>query len=267
MTFSDCTNLTIKGEGTVDGLGYDWWVREWNHHNKFARPCNLKFNRVQTAEITGVTWLNPPFWNMDLTDIDSVYIHDFEIRTDILRQHGSISESHQIKSFEDQLMDFGFNFMMHFFGEYEHLARTLFSGKTDWFSMPTMPLNTDGIDPAGSNVTIRNVKITNWDDAVAVKPSNKGFKVAKDGCSQDITVENMTVMFSVGATVGSVPPSDNHACVRRVSFKDVELNYPVKGIYVKTNPGSGTGEIRDIHYENVKIHFPVWYGIYIGPQQ
>jgi len=129
-----------------------------------------------------------------------------------------------------------------------------------------MPLNTDGIDPAGSNVTIRNVKITNWDDAVAVKPSHKTDQVAKDGCSQDITVENMTVMFGVGATIGSVPPSDNHACVRRVTFRDVSFSYPMKAIYVKTNPGySGTGEIIDILYENIRIHFPVWYAIYIGP--
>jgi polygalacturonase len=38
--------------------------------------------------------------------------------------------------------------------------------------IPTFPLNTDGIDPSGTNVTIRNVKITNFDDAVAVKPAN-----------------------------------------------------------------------------------------------
>jgi len=41
----------------------------------------------------------------------------------------------------------------------------------------------------------------------------------------------------------------------------------MKAIYVKTNPGNGTGEIKDILYENIKIHFPVWWNIYIGPQQ
>jgi len=85
-------------------------------------------------------------------------------------------------------MKFMFDFGMRAFGPYEWLVRTLFSGKTDFFSMPTMPLNTDGIDPAGSNVTIKNIKITNWDDAVAVKPANKGHRVSKDGCAQDITV-------------------------------------------------------------------------------
>jgi polygalacturonase len=41
--------------------------------------------------------------------------------------------------------------------------------------MPTFPLNTDGIDPSGTNVIIRNINITNYDDAVAVKPCNGGY--------------------------------------------------------------------------------------------
>ena len=133
-------------------------------------------------------------------------------------------------------------------------------------SWPVFPLNTDGIDPAGSNVTIRNVNITNYDDAVAVKPSHRNDKIAKDGCSQDILVENVNVKMGVGMTIGSVPPSNDHACVRRVTFNNINFEYPLKAIYVKTNPGSGTGEIRDILYQNIKIHFPVWWNIYIGPQ-
>ena len=43
---------------------------------------------------------------------------------------------------------------------------------------PTFPLNTDGIDPSGTNVYIRNVNITNYDDAVAVKPAHNTNKIA-----------------------------------------------------------------------------------------
>jgi hypothetical protein len=46
MNFNDCSYLTIKGHGMVDGLGYDWWVREWNQTNKYGRPNLLDFNRV-----------------------------------------------------------------------------------------------------------------------------------------------------------------------------------------------------------------------------
>ena len=67
-------------------------------------------------------------------------------------------------------------------GDYNPLYEKLIGERTE-LSWPTMPLNTDGIDPAGSNVTIRNINITNFDDAVAVKPSHRAFSVAKDGCS------------------------------------------------------------------------------------
>lgn len=39
-------------------------------------------------------------------------------------------------------------------------------GKT----LPMFPLNTDGIDPHGTNILIERVNITNFDDAVAIKP-------------------------------------------------------------------------------------------------
>jgi polygalacturonase len=65
-------------------------------------------------------------------------------------------------------------------------------------------LNTDGIDPSGRNIYIKNVTITNFDDAVAVKPANGGYKVAT--CAQNITVENAIVNWGVGMTIGSVPP-------------------------------------------------------------
>jgi len=73
-------------------------------------------------------------------------------------------------------------------------------------------------------------------------------------------------MFGVGMSIGSVSPDVNHHCVRRVSFNNINFEYPMKAIYIKTNPGNeGTGEIRDISFENIKIHNPIWYAIYIGP--
>ena len=36
---------------------------------------------------------------------------------------------------------------------------------------------------------------------------------------------------------------------------------------MKTNPGFGTGEINNIIYEDMIITYPIWWGIYIGPQQ
>jgi hypothetical protein len=44
LTFRNCSNLTFTGQGMVDGLGYDWWIREWNHKNTYGRPHLLQFN-------------------------------------------------------------------------------------------------------------------------------------------------------------------------------------------------------------------------------
>lgn len=137
-----------------------------------------------------------------------------------------------------------------FSSEFKYLLDAFLSRSQ--LSAPLFPLNTDGIDPQGSNVTIQRVKFTNFDDAVAVKPANKGHVVAKDGCSQDIHVDNCTVRFGVGMSIGSVNPQPNHNCVRRVKFTNINFEYPLKALYIKTNPGSeGSGEISDILYENI----------------
>lgn len=106
FTFEDSTNLTIRGNGIVDGLGYEWWVREWEHKNKNGRPFLFQLTRVQTGEVSGVKWLNSPRFYMKLTDVDSFYIHDFEIRTDVLRQKAWVSASHESNTFEDRFNDF-----------------------------------------------------------------------------------------------------------------------------------------------------------------
>ena len=45
-------------------------------------------------------------------------------------------------------------------------------------TLPMFPFNTDGIDPHGTNILIERVNVTNFDDAVAIKPSNKLSSIA-----------------------------------------------------------------------------------------
>ena len=53
------------------------------------------------------------------------------------------------------------------------------------------PLNTDGIDVRGKNVLIEKVNITNYDDAVAVKP----MRLHKDWytCTENIMIRDMII--------------------------------------------------------------------------
>jgi len=128
---------------------------------------------------------------------------------------------------------------------------------------PMFPFNTDGIDLNGRNFTLRNIKITNFDDAIVAKPTNRGKRIS---CTTDMHVENITVVFGVGMSIGSVPPSKDHACINGVTFKNISFSYPFKAIYIKTNPGTGSGEVSNILYENIVVDTPIWWGIYIGPQ-
>lgn len=69
-------------------------------------------------------------------------------------------------------------------------------------------------------------------------------------------------------TIGSVPPDRGCNCIRNITFRNVHITKALKGIYVKSNPGDeGTGLVENIHYYNFTMIRPLWWAIYIGPQQ
>ena len=137
--------------------------------------------------------------------------------------------------------------------------------------MPTFPLNTDGIDIYGKNVLIERVKITNFDDGIVIKPSTKRDRF---DCTENIVVRDCEFIYTVGMSIGSIPPDNDMSCVRNVTFKDSVFHHPCKAIYVKSNPGNTTtnlpgsgGIVSNVIYENLTINNSLWWGIYIGPQQ
>lgn len=69
-------------------------------------------------------------------------------------------------------------------------------------------------------------------------------------------------------SIGSVSPNVQHSCIKDTTFRNIKFNHPFKAIYIKTNPGNeGTGEIRNITYQDITMTTPIWWGVYIGPQQ
>lgn len=179
---------------------------------------------------------NSPSFHIVPDDVENVYMHDFEIYVDVIGQfeisklfgnHGRgsngllASTSKFIKAFSSILA-----------GEYRYLD--------DGVPFPMFPFNTDGIDASGKNMTFRRIKVTNFDDAIVAKPGRKG-KTYATPCTSDMLVEDCEVSFGVGMSIGSVPPHPNHTCVDNLVFRNVKITHPFKAIYVKTNPGNGTG--------------------------
>ena len=133
----------------------------------------------------------------------------------------------------------------------------------------TYALNTDGLDIRATNVLIYNNKITNYDDAIVMKPCREGNMYCI--CSGDAYIYNNSITYSTGLSIGSISPGVNNDCIRNVTFKDSYLYRPLKAIYVKPNPekesDEGTGIIDQITYENIFIEEALWWTVWIGPQQ
>jgi hypothetical protein len=126
--------------------------------------------------------------------------------------------------------------------------------------------NTDGFDVRGKNVYIHDVNIWNQDDTIAVKSQDK--TNFQSHCSENMLFERINAS-GVGLTIGSIGPSNNHSCVRNITFKDCIMHNTFKGIYIKSRPGGNgtTGEITNILYENITIINATQWPIWIGPQQ
>lgn len=232
-------NFVITGTGTIDGQGYVWWW--WsittalpNADHEDHRFHMIVFKMGTNILVEGVLLKNSPNYHIKADDVHNLEVRHFEIYVDVWRQKEMLNEA-------------GFLDPQH--------------------GIPTFPLNTDGIDPAGSEIHIHHGKITNFDDAVVFKPCHADNTYCKNGCSSG-SVHDMEIVFSVGLSIGSVPPNNNPACVKNVTFRDTSLMDPLKGIYIKSNPGnSGTGLIQDILYENIFMQRALWWPLWIGPQQ
>jgi len=83
IEFDEIHNVSFRGNGTIDGQGYMWWVREFLQLNPNGRPKLLRVDKATNITMTGIRWLNAPEYNIHITDVDGLYCHDFEIMTNM----------------------------------------------------------------------------------------------------------------------------------------------------------------------------------------
>ena len=117
--------------------------------------------------------------------------------------------------------------------------------------MPIFPLNTDGIDPAGRNIYIHNISVTNFDDVVAIKPRSASVALKrepvpclhKDAAQPEIIERNamssehtsarqrMTVVQTemfLGLVGSSEPGEGKYAnCSENILVEDVSVKFGV----------------------------------------
>ena len=60
-----------------------WWMREYIGTNPLkSRPHLCKVVGATNIEMTGVKWMNSPYWHIQIKDYDGGYFHDFEVEVD-----------------------------------------------------------------------------------------------------------------------------------------------------------------------------------------
>lgn len=229
----DAENITIKGEGKIDGQGKKWWdeffriyidlekngVRDlnkyqalWDQENdvkvlyaetnkdyigsmqrRFFRPPFIQPIRCKNVNIQGITIVNSPFWTINPEFCENVTIDKVTINN------------------------------------------------------PLSP-NTDGINPESCRyVRISNCHITVGDDCITLKSGRdlQGRNLAVP--NESITITNCTMLAGHG---GVVIGSEMSGGVKKVVISNCVFDGTDRGIRIKSTRGRG-GVVEDIQVSNI----------------
>jgi len=229
----DAENITIKGEGKIDGQGKKWWdeffriyvdleksgVRDlnkyqsmWDQSNdlkalyaetnedyipsfqrRFFRPPFIQPLRCKNVRIEGITIVNSPFWTINPEFCENITIDKVTINN------------------------------------------------------PLSP-NTDGINPESCRyVHISNCHITVGDDCITLK-SGRDLQARKLGwADENITITNCTMLAGHG---GVVIGSEMSGGVKKVTISNCVFDGTDRGIRIKSTRGRG-GVVEDIQVNNI----------------
>ncbi|HJV77335.1 MAG TPA: glycoside hydrolase family 28 protein, partial [Paludibacter sp.] len=229
----DAENITIKGEGTIDGQGKKWWdefyrvitdlnangMRDFNKYQpmwdkandaktlyaetnedyvssmqrRFFRPPFIQPVRCKNIKIQGITIINSPFWTVNPEFCENITVEGITINN------------------------------------------------------PLSP-NTDGINPESCRyVHISNCHISVGDDCITLK-SGRDLQARKLGMAdENITITNCTMLAGHG---GVVIGSEMSGGVKKVTISNCVFDGTDRGIRIKSTRGRG-GVVEDIQVSNI----------------
>jgi polygalacturonase len=229
----DAENITIKGEGTIDGQGKKWWdefyrvlvdlrdngLRDINKYQpmwdaandtavlyretnkdyvssmqrRFFRPPFIQPVRCKNIRIEGIKIINSPFWTVNPEFCENIVVDGVTINN------------------------------------------------------PESP-NTDGINPESCRyVRISNCHISVGDDCITLK-SGRDLQARKLGfANENITITNCTMLAGHG---GVVIGSEMSGDVKKVTISNCVFDGTDRGIRIKSTRGRG-GVVEDIQVNNI----------------
>lgn len=229
----DAENITIKGQGTLDGQGQKWWdeffrvlvdlqkngMQEVNQYQKlwenandvkalyaetnedyaptlqrrFFRPPFFQTLRCKDITIEGVKFINSPFWTINPNFCENITINGITINN------------------------------------------------------PDSP-NTDGINPEScKNVRISDCYITVGDDCITIKSGRDAQGRRYNVPCENISITNCTMLAGHG---GVVIGSEMSGGVRNITISNCVFDGTDRGIRFKSTRGRG-GVVENISISNI----------------
>jgi hypothetical protein len=114
-------------------------------------------------------------------------------------------------------------------------------------SAPSTSPNTDGIDPAGTNILVENCNVSVGDDDIVMKP--------QDCYCSNITVTNCTIGGGHGLSIGG----ETNDGLNGMTISNITFNNTIAGIRLKAARGQG-GLVQNVSVNNVtmnNVEYPI----------
>lgn len=208
------TDITISGNGIIDGQGPFWWDLYWGADQKgglraeydqnnqrwiadyaIKRPRACLFYEAKNVTIQDITFQRSGFWNLQLTYCKDVLVQNVKVKDN----HGP---------------------------------------------------STDGIDiDSSENVRITQCQLSCGDDCIVVKSGRDGDGLRVNRIAKNIEIDHCQILSGYGITLGSeVSGGIRHVYIHDNTFTDSDC-----GLRMKSAKERG-GFITDIHVENLTMH-------------
>lgn len=229
-------NETSGSGGIVNGYGKIWWdeaiLGRLPNKDGDTRPRLIHVESSVDVLVEKVTLVNSPFWTLTVEAIRAEIRH-VNVLVDRKYQAQLITSRNPYQTDVE---------MSRRLGQQQVEKFPFPNDLPDWIGRKIHQpedLNTDGIDPIGTDIWVHDCIVQNADDSIAVKPPPGGNRTTAFhnkyhyNCTRNVTVENM-VLTGFGASIGSVGPTKFNACVDSVTFRNISM------------PGTGKGECLEL---------------------
>lgn len=215
LNINNCKNVTVSGNGKIDGSGEYWWNKYWGADYKSGmrkqydsrdlrwvvdydcmRVRNLVVDNSSNIKLSGIQSTKSGFWNVHVLYSDDVHIDNIKIA-----DNGDESPS------------------------------------------------TDGIDiDSSSNVLVENCITSCHDDSICIKSGRDGdgYRVARP--CHDITIRNCQILDGMGMTIGS----EVSGGVYNINFENIKFSGTDCGFRIKSSIAR-KGYIRDVKVQNIEM--------------